>query len=191
MDERQIFHLTDRELLGKLIGAREARKVYVGSLQPLFGRTDAFGPAQAKCAIARELVKRWLGEELSSNCVLTAPAAVKDFLRIHFANQEYESFVALFLTAQNRLISAEELFRGTLTQTSVYPREIVRAALRLNAASVLFAHNHPSGEANPSAADRSLTRALIDALALVDVRVLDHLIVGGATVSSFAENGQL
>ena len=116
---------------------------------------------------------------------------MRDCLRIHFAGREYESFVALFLDSQHRLIAVDELFRGTLTQTSVYPREVLKAALKENAAAVIFAHNHPSGIPEPSKADERLTTALKSALALVDVRVLDHFIVAGAGVLSFAERGLL
>ena len=123
--------------------------------------------------------------------MLNAPAAVRDCLRIHFAGREYESFVALWLDSQHRLIVADELFRGTLTQTSVYPREIVKAALRHNAAAVIFAHNHPSGVTDPSQSDRMLTDALKQSLALVDVRVLDHFIVAGSQTMSFAERGMI
>jgi DNA repair protein RadC len=137
------------------------------------------------------VVKRWLNEELQRDSVLNAPAAVRDCLRIHFAGREYELFVALFLDAQHRLIIVDELFRGTLTQTSVYPREIVKAALRVNAAAVIFAHNHPSGVTDPSTSDKLLTAALKSALSLVDVSVLDHFVVAGADVCSFAERGLL
>jgi DNA repair protein RadC len=181
--------LSDRELLGKLIGERAATKLYQGALNPLFcGESDQ---QHEKCAVARELVRRWLDEEVRRECVLNAPTAVRDCLRIHFAGREYESFVALFLDAQHRLIDTEELFRGTLTQTSVYPREVVKAALHHNAAAVIFAHNHPSGVAEPSKADEQLTLALKQSLSLVDVRVLDHFIVAGANVLSFAERGLL
>lgn len=179
--------LTDTALLEKLIGVGETRKHYRGSLAPLF--SDEHQPA--KCLMARELVKRWLDEELKRDCVLNSPAAVRDCLRIHFAGREYESFVAMFLDAQHRLISTHELFRGTLTQTSVYPREVVKAALRENAAAVIFSHNHPSGVAEPSQSDQLLTSALKNALALVDVRVLDHFIVAGTSILSFAERGLL
>ena len=158
-------------------------------MQPLF--SPERGDVPEKCLVARELVKRWLGEELRRECVLTKPTAVKEYLRIHFAQQEYESFVALFLDAQNRLIQAEDLFRGTLTQTSVYPREVVKSALRFNAAAVILSHNHPSGVAEPSVQDQALTRTLTEALALVDIKVLDHLIVAGASTLSFAERGLL
>src|SRR5262245_21675653 len=107
---------------------------------------------------------------------LTSPGMVRDYLKIRLGWREYEVFFAIFLDAQHRAIAFEELFRGTLTQTSLYPREVVKHALSLNAASIIFAHNHPSGEAVPSSADEQLTRTLKDALALVDVKVLDHFI---------------
>jgi DNA repair protein RadC len=124
---------------------------------------------------------------------LASPSAIRDHLRLHFRNYEREAFVVVLLDAQHRVIATEELFRGTLTQTSVYPREVVKAALRANAAAVIFAHNHPSGIAEPSAADEFLTRSLKAALALVDVQVLDHFIVAGSTpgTMSFAERGLL
>ncbi len=123
---------------------------------------------------------------------LTSPGAVRAFLVLQLAELEHEVFVALFLNAQNRLIECRELFRGTLTQTSVYPREVVKAALRLNAGAVIFAHNHPSGLSEPSRADEVLTGSLKAALALVDVRVLDHFIVAGrGSPMSFAERGLL
>ena len=136
-------------------------------------------------------MKRWIGEELKRECVLSHPSAVRDYLRLHFADQGHESFLTLYLDAQNRFIRSEELFRGTLTQTSVYPREVVKGALRANAAAVIFAHNHPSGVAEPSRADETLTQALKQALALVDVKVLDHFIVAGTDTLSFAERGLL
>jgi DNA repair protein RadC len=124
--------------------------------------------------------------------VLGSPGQVRAFLMLHLAELKHEAFMALFLDAQHRLIEARELFRGTLTQTAVFPREIVRAALAVNAASVIFAHNHPSGLCEPSNADELLTRTLKQALALVDVRVNDHFIVAGnAYPLSFAERGLL
>lgn len=123
---------------------------------------------------------------------LKSPGQVRAYLMLHLAELEHEAFMALFLDAQNRLIEARELFRGTLTQTSVYPREVVRAALDANAAAAIFAHNHPGGCADPSVADEALTRNLKQALALIDVRVLDHFIVAGnAPPMSFAERGLL
>jgi DNA repair protein RadC len=114
---------------------------------------------------------------------------VRDYLRLTLGNRPREAFVAVLLDAQNRVITQEELFQGTLTQTSVYPREVVKCALRHNAAAVIFAHNHPSGVAEPSQADQTLTDTLRRALALVDVRVLDHFVVGHGRVTSFAERG--
>lgn len=189
-NSRMVGAASDWELLHELIGAKETEKLYQGSLQPFFS-AEPGGDQPAKCAVARELVKRWLCEGLQSRTVFGSPLAVQEFLKLHFAGREYESFVVLFLDAQNRLIEAEELFRGTLTQTSVYPREIVKSALIKNAASVMFSHNHPSGNPEPSPADQSLTQVLVAALRLVDVRVLDHIIVAGASTLSFAERGLL
>ena len=132
---------------------------------------------------------RDLAERMTTEPVLSAPAVVRDWLRLYCANLEYEVFIILLLDAQNRLIAAQELFRGTLSQTSVYPREVVKATLARNAAAVMFAHNHPSGVAEPSRADELLTQSLKQALALVDVRVLDHFVVAGARTVSFAERG--
>jgi len=122
---------------------------------------------------------------------LSAPGAVRDYLRLSLANREHEVFVVILLDARHRVLRYEELFRGTLTQTSVYPREVVKLALSCNAGAAIFAHNHPSGVAEPSGADELLTRQLRTALALVDVRVLDHFIVAGAESISFAERGLL
>lgn len=182
--------LSDTALLEKLIGVRQTQKRYRGSLGEMF-TSSHLSTLPERCVVARELVKRWLDEELKRECVLNAPSTVRDCLKLQFAGQESESFVALFLDSQHRLIALHELFRGTLTQTSVYPREVVKAALRVNAAAIIFAHNHPSGVAEPSQADQQLTTALKQALALVDVRVLDHFIVAGASVLSFAERGLL
>lgn len=121
--------------------------------------------------------------------ILGSPDAVRDYLRLRLFALEHEAFVVLYLNAQHRLIEAREMFRGTLTQTAVYPREIAKASLLLNAAAVIFAHNHPSGNHEPSSADRLLTDALRSALATIDVRVLDHVIVAGQRVTSFAERG--
>lgn len=181
---------TNVELLGELIGVQESAQQYKGSLQPFFAEGSKVHPYK-KCAVARELVKRWLYEELTMRMVFSQPSLVTDYLEIHFAGREYESFVVLFLDAHNQLISIEELFRGTLTQTSVYPREIVKDALSHNAACVLLSHNHPSGLPEPSRADEQLTQTLKAALALVDVRVLDHLIIAGSNSLSFAERGLL
>jgi DNA repair protein RadC len=132
-----------------------------------------------------------LEERIRSGPVLTSPGAVRDYLRLLLAEREHEVFVCLWLDAQHRLLLAEEIFQGTLTQTSVYPREVVKAALKANAGAVIFAHNHPSGVAQPSQADELITRNLRDALALVDVKVIDHFIVAGAHAIGFAERGLL
>ncbi|TAN55131.1 MAG: DNA repair protein RadC, partial [Betaproteobacteria bacterium] len=145
----------------------------------------------AQLAAVLEVARRCLREDLRGGNVLDSPAAVRDYLRLGLGAREYEVFVALFVDAQHRVIRCEELFRGSLTQTSVYPREIVKAALGANAAAVIFAHNHPSGVAQPSRADELLTRQLQEALALVEIKVLDHFIVAGNQCLSFAERGLL
>lgn len=132
-----------------------------------------------------------MSEELAARETLDAPATVRALLRTFFTGRPYEVFVVLYLDARNRLLRAEEAFRGTLTQTSVYPREIVRRALELRAAGVIFAHLHPSGASEPSTADECLTRRLQEALAIVDVTVLDHFVIAGAADVSFAERGLL
>ncbi len=128
---------------------------------------------------------------LQGRDAMTSPQAVRDYLRTRLACLPHEVFACLFLDSQHRLIACEEMFRGTLAQTSVYPREVVKAALGCNAAAVIFAHNHPSGVAEPSRADELLTTALKQALALVDIRTLDHFVVGGSQVLPFAERGLL
>lgn len=132
---------------------------------------------------------RYLSSEVHQGDALTSPSVVRDYLRLMLAERPHEVFVVLFLDAQNRVIDAVELFRGTLTQTSVYPREVAIEALNRQAAAVILAHNHPSGYAEPSRADESLTQVLKSALALIDVRVLDHFIVTRAAVTSMAERG--
>ncbi len=152
------------------------------------------GMGQAKYAQLKavlEIACRALKEKLATGNALNSPSAVRDYLRMKLQALPHEVFVVLFLDAQNRVIGSEELFRGTLTQTSVYPREVVKRALHYNAGAVIFAHNHPSGVAEPSHADETLTQALKQSLALVDVRVLDHFIVAGSGVLSFAERGLL
>ena len=134
---------------------------------------------------------QWLETHIRQGPVLVTPSAVCDYLRLRIAHREHEVFTVLFLDAQNRLIDASDLFRGTLTQTSVYPREIAREALARNAASVILAHNHPSGSAEPSAADRALTQNIRTALALLDIGVLDHFVVTRSHCVSFAERGLL
>ncbi len=174
--------------------------VHFGSLQHLFhAEVDEFAaiPGMGKAKYAQlqavlEMAKRAVHEGLAARDLFEAPAAVRDWLCLKLAHLPHETFVALWLDAQNRLIGHEELFRGTLSQTSVYPREVVKHALSRNAAAVIFAHNHPSGVAEPSRADQVLTVSLKQSLALVDVKVLDHFIVAGNThPMSFAERGML
>ena len=155
-------------------------------------RVKGLGPAKrADLAAVIELARRSLAQQLVARPVFDAPQRVKDYLRLQLAHLDHEVFAVLFLDAQNRLLALEHLFRGTLTQTSVYPREVVKRALELGAGAVILAHNHPSGIAEPSKADEWLTRSLAAALQLVDVRVLDHLVVGQAEAVSFAERGLL
>jgi DNA repair protein RadC len=177
------------ELVCRLVGPKEAIRLYQGSLTKLFNSIDGKRKSSHKLFAARELIRRLLAEELAGRSALCSPGAVRDYLRLLLSSKEHEVFVALFLDAQNRLISAEELFRGTLTQTSVYPREVVKRALANNAAATILAHNHPSGVAEPSIQDQALTRTLTEALALVDVKVLDHFVIAGTQALSFAERG--
>ncbi len=135
-----------------------------------------------------EMSRRALSEKMQKSDMLASPAQVRDYLVLKLGSYQQEVFIALFLNTQNYLIASEELFVGTLTQTSVYPREVVKRALHFNAASVIFAHNHPSGTTKPSQADQSLTQHLKNALALIDVRVLDHFIVAGNQILSFVEH---
>ncbi len=156
------------------------------------GSVRGVGSAKyAEIAAVVELAKRALAEEAGERDALTSPQAVRDYLRLLLAARPHEVFVGLYLDSQNRLLAAEELFRGTLAQTSVYPREVVKAALARNAAAMIFAHNHPSGLAEPSRADELLTQALKQALSLVDIRTLDHFVVAGGRLTSFAERGLL
>ncbi|WP_426175948.1 RadC family protein [Massilia sp. TWR1-2-2] len=172
---------------------------HFGSLNALFGASlaefsqiNGLGPAKyAQLQAVMELARRAIGEQLQCGQTLGSPEAVKLYLRMTLSQRAHESFVVLFLDVKNRLIVSEEMFRGTLTHTSVYPCEVVKAALRHNAAGVMLAHNHPSGTPEPSESDLVLTRALVQALALVDVRILDHFVVAGPHVHSFAEHGQL
>jgi len=155
-------------------------------------RIKGLGAAKsAQFIAALELARRSIDERLKQGSALNSPSAVRDYLRLALASREHEVFVCIWVDAQHKVIAIEEPFRGTLTQTSVYPREIVKAALAANAAAVIFAHNHPSGVAQPSQADELLTRNLKEALALVDVKVLDHFIVAGNQAISFAERGLL
>jgi DNA repair protein RadC len=201
--------LSDPELLALLlrVGVRGKSAVelgrdilqHFGSLHGLFGASlddvsEVHGLGMAKYAqlqAVMELARRAIAEQLQAGEAFGSPDLVRRYLRLKLGGQRHESFVVLFLDVKNRLIADRELFRGTLTQTSVYPREVVVEALSRNAAGVILAHNHPSGLPDPSEADLRLTCALSQALGLVDIRVLDHFIVAGPLIHSFAEHGQL
>ncbi|MBI5918165.1 MAG: DNA repair protein RadC [Nitrosomonadales bacterium] len=207
--ERGAAALSDAELLAiflrtGVVGksavdlARELLQRF-GSLTQLFAATEAEFCALHGMGVAKfvqlqavlEMSRRALAEEMQSGDALNSPAAVRNYLRLLLGGRGQEVFLVLFLDAQHRVIAAEELFHGTLTQTSVYPREVVKRALHHNAAATILAHNHPSGVSEPSQSDQLLTDALKQALALVDVRVLDHFIVAGSGCLSFAERGLL
>ncbi len=144
-----------------------------------------------RLSVARELLLRDLREQMHKGPVMTSPQILRDWLRLYCAGLEHEVFLVLYLDANHRLIESQELFRGTLTQTSVYPRELVKGALARNAAALAVAHNHPSGQAEPSRADEFLTQTLKSTLSLVDVRIIDHFVVAGDQVVSLAERGLL
>jgi DNA repair protein RadC len=201
--------LSDVELLAALIGsgvagrpvgdlARGLLRTY-GGLRPLLRASPAElcrerGMGRARCAqfiAALELARRSALEGLDSKQALTNPAGVVDFLAHHLAHRRREVFCCLFLDAQHRLISCEDMFSGTLDGAAVYPREVVARALQIGAAAVICAHNHPSGIAEPSAADRRITDRLAAALGLLDMRLLDHVIIGEGCWYSFAEHGQV
>jgi DNA repair protein RadC len=153
---------------------------------------SGMGPAKrARLAATLELARRALAEDLQRGPALASPRDSGDFLRAQLRHLPYEVFACLYLDNRHRVLGFEELFRGTVDGASVHPREVVRACLQRNAAAVIFAHNHPSGVAEPSAADRAITRELRDALQLVGVRVLDHLVVGSGEPVSMAARGLL
>lgn len=201
--------LSDAELLAIFLRTGVAGKSAVdlarellnrfGSLTQLFAASEhdfceTHGMGQAKFVQLQavlEMSRRALQEDMQRGDALNSPRAVREYLQLSLKWRQQEVFVALFLDTQHRVIATEELFHGTLSQTSVYPREVVKRALAHNAAALMFAHNHPSGVAEPSQSDRLLTDALKQALALVDVRVLDHFIVAGGQTLSFAERGLL
>jgi DNA repair protein RadC len=201
--------LADAELLALLLRTGTAGTGVLALAQQVLDRCGGFagllaahpskllgvkglGPAkQAELLAVMEMARRALTQRLQAAPVFDSPTSVKDYLALNLGGREREVFAVLFLDAQHRLLQLEELFQGTLTQTSVYPREVVKRALALNAAAVVLAHNHPSGAAEPSRADEFLTQSLRSALALVDVRVLDHIVVGQGQGVSMAERGWL
>lgn len=205
--ERGASSLSDAELLAIFLrigvtgksAVDLARELLIrfGSLTQLFASSEkdfceTHGMGQAKYAQLQavlEMSRRALQEEMQRGEALNSPRAVREYLQLLLGGRQQEVFLVLFLDTQHRVIASEELFRGTLSQTSVYPREVVKRTLAHNAAAVILAHNHPSGVAEPSQADRLLTDALKQALSLVDVRVLDHFVVAGGQTLSFAEKG--
>ena len=179
-----------RELLAPLASGFTETTPHVRDDEPTYHAIAANDPALTrKLSVARELLMRDLHAQMCQGPVMSSPEVLRDWLRLHCANLEHEVFLVLYLSTQLHLIEAVELFRGTLTQTSVYPRELVKGAIARNAACVVVAHNHPSGHVEPSRADEHLTKTLKTALNLVDVRVIDHLIVAGNQIMSMAERG--
>ncbi|TBR35786.1 MULTISPECIES: RadC family protein [Dyella] len=198
--------LSDAELMAVMLGSgvrgmdaialgRELI-TQAGGLHALFAQPEALprvtglGPAKrARLIASLELARRSLAEQLTRGDPLTSPQASATFLRAQLRHLPYEVFACLFLDNRHRVLAFEEMFRGTVNSASVHPREVVRACLRHNACAVILAHNHPSGVAEPSAADRSITKELVQALGLVDVRVLDHFVIGSGDPVSMAERG--
>ncbi len=157
-----------------------------------FSQTKGVGPAKyVQLQAVLEMSKRYLGETMENQDVISSPEDTRQFLKSQLGNRPYEVFAALFLDNRHRVIKFEELFRGTIDGASVYPREVVKAALEHNAAALIIAHNHPSGVAEPSTADERITLRLKEALGLVDIRLLDHLVIGDGEVVSLAERGIL
>ena len=211
--ERLIEHgaatLTDAELLALILRVGVTGKNAIelghdmlghfGSLNGLFHATLAefssvhgLGPAKfAMLQAVLELAQRALSEQMSEGVALNTSPAVRQFLQLQLGRKTHESFAVVYLDVQHRLLACEELFRGSLTHASVYPREVVKCALAHNAAAVILAHNHPSGNPVPSAADKLLTQTLKRALALVEVQVLDHFVLAGERTYSFAEHGEI
>jgi len=185
---RGVFALAQElvERFGGLAGLLHATAEDLRRIKGLGGAAK-----RAELLAVLELARRALAQQLRSREVFGSPEAVKQYLQLHLGGLGHESFAVMFLDAQNRLIEMEVMFRGTLTQTSVYPREVVVRALHHEAAAVVLAHNHPSGTVQPSRADEALTQTLRAALALVDVRVLDHVIVAPGAALSMAERGLL
>lgn len=200
--------LSDAELIAVLLGSGVRGKDAIalgrelitgaGSLHRLLAHPDALpavpgiGPAKwARLVAALELARRSLGEQLRAGEALSNPRDSGEYLRARLRHLPYEVFACLFLDNRHRVLAFEELFRGTVDSASVHPREVVRACLRHNACAVILAHNHPSGVAEPSASDKAITRELAQALRLIGVRVLDHLVVGAGEPVSMAAMGMV
>ena len=201
--------LTDAELLAiflrtgvagtSAVGLARRLLQQFGGLRPLlaadrqtFMRAPGMGEAKyAQLQAVLEMAKRHLSERLRDADALRSPDDTRRYLQMQLSGHPYEVFAVLFLDNRHRVLAFEELFRGTIDGASVHPREVVRRALHYNAAALILAHNHPSGVSEPSSADRRITRRLSEALALIDVRVLDHLVIGHGEYTSFAESGRL
>ena len=184
---KSVLHLA-QELLDQFGGLAGLLKAELTDL----ARIRGLGPAKrAEIAAVLEIARRSLAQELRAQPVLDSPQAVRRYVQLELGHLPQEVFAVIFLDAKLRLLRLERMFAGTLTQATVYPREVARRALELGAAAVILAHNHPSGVAEPSTADRHITKRLQDALALLDIRVLDHLVVGAGEPYSFRENGLL
>ena len=177
-----------RDLLARFGGLRELLAARRGEFCAAPGLGDA---KYARIQAAVEMGRRHLEQELCRGATLTSPQDTQHYLRACLRDRPYEVFGCLYLDNRHRVLAFEELFKGTLNGTAVYPREVVRSALARNAAAVILVHNHPSGVAEPSRADETLTQRLKEALLLVDIRVLDHLVVGDREVVSFCDRGML
>ena len=185
---KSVLHLA-QELLDRFGGLAGLLHTHVNDLKSVKGLGGS--AKRAELAAVVELARRALAQQLQRHDIFQSPQCVKQYLQLHLAAKPYEVFAVLFLDAQHRLLAMEEMFRGTLSETSVYPREVLLRALHHQAAALVLAHNHPSGCAQASRADEALTQTLRSALALVQVRVLDHIIVGPGFATSMAESGQL
>ncbi|MBT8082339.1 MAG: DNA repair protein RadC [Gammaproteobacteria bacterium] len=192
---------SDARLLGALVGMRAAASLLgrFGSLRGLLHAESrslldcrSIGPGRLRALrVVPELARRYFEESLSSGETIRSPADTETFLKARMRHLDHELFCCLFLDNRHRVLRFDEMFRGTIDGTSVYPREVVKEALAVNAAAVILAHNHPSGVAEPSQADERITRRLKSALELVDIRLLDHLIIGDGAATSLASRGML
>lgn len=201
MDDATIKGRTDAELLATLVGSSPAARIMrrFGSIRALLHADEAdilgcAGMGRARLLALRavpELARRYFAESLPHGAIIRSPADTETFLQARLQHLDHELFCCLFLDNRHRVLRFDELFRGTIDGTSVYPREVVKEALSVNAAAVILAHNHPSGVAEPSQADERITRRLRAALELVDIRLLDHLIIGAGKATSLASRGLL
>ena len=188
----ELLHLKNESASGSVDGGFDGISGLLHATADDLKRVKGLGPAKrAELVAVLELARRAMAQQLQERTVFADPDTIKHYLKLHLAARGHEVFAVIFLDVQNRLLAMEEMFRGTLTQTSVYPREVVLRALHHQAAAVVLAHNHPSGTVEPSRADEALTQTLKAALALIDVRVLDHIIVGPGQALSMAEKGLL